>query len=63
MPTLYVTIASDTRKTRTYGGLPMDRFEQAVLGTDTEEFFDITFEELATMIREAHKSIALDEAA
>ena len=41
----------------------MDRFEQAVLGTDTEEFFDITFEELATMIREAHKSIALDEAA
>lgn len=41
----------------------MDRFEQAVLGTDTEEFFDITFEELATMIREAHKNIALDEAA
>ena len=41
----------------------MDRFEQAVLGTDTEEFFDITFEELRAMIREAHKNIALDEAA
>lgn len=41
----------------------MNRFEQAVLGTDTEEFFDITFEELATMIFEAHTEDVLSEAA
>ena len=41
----------------------MNSFEQAVLGTDTEEFFDITFEELATMIFEAHTEDALSEAA
>lgn len=41
----------------------MNSFEQAVLGTDTEEFFDITFEELATMIYEAHTEGALSEAA
>ena len=42
----------------------MNGFEQAVLGTDTEEFFDITFEELATMIFEAkHTDNALEQAA
>ena len=62
-PTIYATIFSDTGESGTFGGLPMNSFEQAVLGTNTEEFFDITFEELATMIREAHKNIALDEVA
>ena len=54
---------SVTRKSDTFGGLLMNRFEQAVLGTDTEEFFDITFEELATMIHAAHTGDAFDEAA